>query len=242
MSESDLLALTDVHVYRGDAHVLQGVTFSIKPNRVTALLGRNGAGKSTTLLSILGQLRSTGAVTFKGESISGIKTHKLVRRNIGYVPEDREVFSGLTVAENLKLAMRTPESAERLKRVFELFPDLWARRQQRAGSLSGGQQQMISLARALLNPNDLLLIDEPTKGLAPSVVLDVVEALRSMAMETTILLVEQNLRVATALAEDVVVLDHGVVVEHGTMAELSADSDRVRLLLGAATAKGDATK
>lgn len=242
MSESDLLALTDVHVYRGDAHVLQGVTFSIKPNRVTALLGRNGAGKSTTLLSILGQLRSTGAVTFKGESISGIKTHKLVRRNIGYVPEDREVFSGLTVAENLKLAMRTPESAERLKRVFELFPDLRARRQQRAGSLSGGQQQMISLARALLNPNDLLLIDEPTKGLAPSVVLDVVEALRSMAQETTILLVEQNLRVATALAEDVVVLDHGVVVEHGTMAELSADSDRVRLLLGAAAAKGDATK
>lgn len=242
MSESDLLALTDVHVYRGDAHVLQGVTFSIKPNRVTALLGRNGAGKSTTLLSILGQLRSTGDVTYKGESISGIKTHKLVRRNIGYVPEDREVFSGLTVAENLKLAMRSPESAERLERVFELFPDLRDRRQQRAGSLSGGQQQMISLARALLNPNDLLLIDEPTKGLAPSVVIDVVEALRSMAKETTVLLVEQNLRVATALAEDVVVLDHGMVVEHGTMAELSADSDRVRLLLGAAAGKGAETK
>lgn len=231
MSEP-LLQVQDLHASRGDAHVLQGVSFDVRPQRVTALLGRNGVGKTTTLLAVLGLLPATGRIHFDGEQVLGHKTARLVRRGIGYVPEDREVFTGLTVQENLRLAARTPQAAQRLDRVHELFPDLHARRDQRAGSLSGGQQQMVAIARALLNPNRLLLVDEPTKGLAPVVVDAVVRALEQAAQETTVLLVEQNLRVAERLASDVVVLDHGTVVHRGGMAELFADADRVSALLG----------
>jgi branched-chain amino acid transport system ATP-binding protein len=204
---------------------------------VTALLGRNGAGKTTTLLAVLGLLPGRGSVRFDGAEVLGDRTPQLVRRGIGYVPEDREVFTALTVEENFKLAARTAESVERLDRVHELFPDLYARRRQRAGTLSGGQQQMVAIGRALLNPNRLLLVDEPTKGLAPVVVRDVVAALEKVAEETTVLLVEQNLRVAVRLATDVVVLDHGVVVHRGAMAELFADPQRVSNLLGVSTAE-----
>lgn len=227
-----LLQVENLHVHRGDAHVLQGVDLQVRPNRVTALLGRNGAGKTTTLLAILGLLPATGRVRLEGTDVLGTKTSKLVQSGVGYVPEDREVFTQLTVEENLRLAARTPQAAERLDRVHELFPDLHTRRAQRAGTLSGGQQQMVALARALLNPNRLLLVDEPTKGLAPVVVGDVVRALEQVAEETTILLVEQNLRVAERLATDVVVLDHGVVVHTGGMAELFADEAKVSGLLG----------
>jgi branched-chain amino acid transport system ATP-binding protein len=234
VTEAPLLELHDLHVHRGQAHVLQGVDFVVRPHRVTALLGRNGAGKTTTLLAVLGLLPGRGSVRFDGEQVLGQRTPRLVRRGIGYVPEDREIFSSLTVEENLKLAARTPEAAGRLERVHELFPDLHSRRRQRAGTLSGGQQQMVAIARALLNPNRLLLVDEPTKGLAPVVVRDVVAALERVAEETTVLLVEQNLRVAERLATDVVVLDHGAVVHRGGMAELFADPDRVSRLLGVA--------
>ena len=227
-----LLELDNVHVSRGDAHVLQGVSMEVIPNRVTALLGRNGAGKTTTLLAILGLLPTTGRVRYDGEDLLGKKTARRVRLGIGYVPEDREVFTALTVEENLRLAARTPEAADRLDRVHELFPDLLARRAQRAGTLSGGQQQMVAIARALLNPNRLLLVDEPTKGLAPVVVRDVVRALEQAAEETTVLLVEQNLRVAQRLATDVVVLDHGTVAHRGAMAQLFADRALVSSLLG----------
>ena len=232
-----LLQVEDLHVSRGDAHVLQGVSLEVRPHRVTALLGRNGAGKTTTLLALLGLLPATGRVRLEGQDVLGHKTARLVRRGIGYVPEDREVFTQLTVEENLRLAARTPPAAERLDRVHELFPDLLARRAQRAGSLSGGQQQMVAIARALLNPNRLLLVDEPTKGLAPVVVGDVVRALAKAAEETTVLLVEQNLRVAERLATDVVVLDHGTVVHSGSMAELFADRDRTSALLGVSRAE-----
>ena len=231
-SEEPLLEVADLHVHRGDAHVLQGVSLQVRPHRVTALLGRNGAGKTTTLLALLGLLPATGRVRYGGRDVLGERTARLVRQGIGYVPEDREVFTALTVEENLRLAARTPEAVERLDRVHELFPDLLARRAQRAGTLSGGQQQMVAIARALLNPNRLLLVDEPTKGLAPVVVGDVVRALEKAAEETTVLLVEQNLRVAERLATDVVVLDHGTVVHRGGMAELFADRERVSALLG----------
>ncbi len=232
VEQAPLLELEQLHVHRGDAHVLQGVDLQVRPHRVTALLGRNGVGKTTTLLAILGLLPATGRIRLEGRDVLGTKTSQLVRTGVGYVPEDREVFSELTVEENLRLASRTPEAADRLDRVHELFPDLHTRRAQRAGTLSGGQQQMVALARALLNPSRLLLVDEPTKGLAPAVVGDVVRALEQVAGETTILLVEQNLRVAERLATDVVVLDHGVVVHSGSMAELFADEQKVAALLG----------
>ncbi|MDQ0823765.1 branched-chain amino acid transport system ATP-binding protein [Arthrobacter sp. V1I7] len=227
-----LLSVRDLHVYRGEAHVLHGVSFDVKPNRVTALLGRNGSGKTTTLLAILGILKAKGSIRIAGEETIGRSTDMLVREGIGFVPEDREVFTRLTVAENLRLAARSAESAERLRRVHELFPDLLKRSQQRAGSLSGGQQQMIAIARAMLNRNRLLLVDEPSKGLAPIVVTDMVAALENAATDSTVLLVEQNVRVAQRLATDAVVLDHGKVVFAGPMSELVADPEMTRLYLG----------
>ena len=241
MTAAPVLEVRDLHVHRGGAHILQGVDFTIAPRQVTGLLGRNGVGKTTTLLAILGLLPATGSITHAGEELVGVDTHAIVQRGIGYVPEDREVFSGLTVAENLRLAARTPEAAERMDLVHDLFPILAERRAQAAGTLSGGQQQMLAIARALLNPNDLLLVDEPSKGLAPAVVIDVVEALERAATETTVLLVEQNLRVAARLATDVVVLDHGQVAHAGPMADLLADPGRTERLLGVSTVSGGAT-
>jgi branched-chain amino acid transport system ATP-binding protein len=227
-----ILTVRDLDVHRGEAHILHGVGFDVAPNRVTALLGRNGVGKSTTLLSLLGLLPATGEIVFAGESLTGLATHRRVQRGIAYVPEDREVFSHLTVAENLKLALRWPGSAERLPMVHELFPELERRASQKAGSLSGGQQQMLALGRALLHPARLLLIDEPTKGLAPIVLTEVVAALRHATADATVLLVEQNLRVAEALATDAVVLDEGAVAWTGPMAELLADDGLKQSLLG----------
>ena len=233
-----LLRVEDLHVHRGGAHVLQGVSFEVRPRRVTALLGRNGAGKTTTLLAVLGLLPGRGSVRYDGHEVLGQPVHRLVQRGIGYVPEDREVFTQLTVAENLRLAARTPEARERLDLVHRLFPDLQQRSGQRAGTLSGGQQQMLAIARALLNPNRLLLVDEPSKGLAPIVVADVVTALGQAAQESTILLVEQNLRVAERLATDAVVLDHGTVVHAGAMSELFADPALTSRYLGVAGRDG----
>ncbi|MFE5707776.1 ABC transporter ATP-binding protein [Rhodococcus koreensis] len=235
MSAGDAaLSVRDLQVHRGEAHVLEGVSFEVRPRRVTALLGRNGAGKTTTLMTILGLLEGSGSIRLYGDEILGVPTHHLVRRGIGYVPEDREVFSTLTVAENLRLAARTPEATQRLDLVHELFPDLLRRSAQRAGALSGGQQQMVAIARAILNPNRLLLIDEPSKGLAPIVVGQVVEALAKAASATTILLVDQNIRVAQRLATDAIVLDHGAVVFTGSMEDLAADADLTQRYLGVA--------
>ncbi len=219
---SQALQVVDLNVWRGEAHILHGVSFDVARGKVTALLGRNGVGKTTTLLALMGLLPATGSARFAGEELVNQQTHLNARRGIGYVPEDREVFSQLTVAENLRLAERAGEE-HRYDLVYELFPDLRSRPGQQAGTLSGGQQQMLALARALLNPNRLLLVDEPTKGLAPIVVEHVVGALARATAETTVILVEQNLAVASDLAEDAVVLDQGRVVYTGPMAELAAD-------------------
>lgn len=227
-----ILEVAELDVHRGEAHILHGVSFEVAPNRVTALLGRNGVGKTTTLLSLLGLLPSTGSVRFDGEPLDGLPTHRRVQRGIAYVPEDREVFSQLSVEENLRLAMRWEGAAERLELVHEVFPELAERRGQKAGSLSGGQQQMLALGRALLQPARLLLIDEPTKGLAPIIISEVVDALRRATETATVLLVEQNLRVAEELATDAVVLDEGVVAWRGTMATLAVDDQRKQGLLG----------
>jgi branched-chain amino acid transport system ATP-binding protein len=225
-----LLAVRDLHVHLGQSHVLQGVSFDVPEGAVTALLGRNGVGKTTTLRSLVRLVPHDGAVTYGGESISSLPTHKIVRRGIAYVPEDREIFAGLTVAENLRLAERN--GGARYDVVYELFPELRERGAQRAGTLSGGQQQMLTLGRALVNDNRLLLVDEPTKGLAPALVADVAKALEQIRERTTVLLVEQNLGVVRKVAEHVVVLDQGRVAHAGSAEEFLADRALVHRLLG----------
>jgi branched-chain amino acid transport system ATP-binding protein len=227
-----LLRVRDLHVRLSGSHILQGVDLDVAPAGVTALLGRNGVGKTTTLRAILGLAPCTGVVELDGDRIDRVSTHQIVRRGVGYVPEDREIFAGLSVAENLRLAARDDDPAYDL--VHELFPELHTRRRQAAGTLSGGQQQMLALGRALLNRNRLLLIDEPTKGLAPRVVTELADALARAAEVAPVLLVEQNLGLVTRLAHAVVVMAEGRVVHSGPAEELFADQDRMRSLLGVA--------
>ncbi len=229
-----LLALDDVHVHLGHSHVLQGVSFGVADGGVTALLGRNGAGKTTTIRAVLGLVGSSGRIGFAGDDIQALPTHKIVQRAIGYVPEDRDVFAGLSVEENLKLAERSADP--RYDLVYDLFPELRERARQRAGTLSGGQQQMLAIARALLNDNRLLLVDEPTKGLAPKLVTEVAQVLERVAELATVLLVEQNLAVVRRLARDVVVLSEGRVVHEGAAAAFLAQPDLVRRHLSVSVA------
>ena len=226
--------MNDLHVYLGQSHVLQGVSFTVRDGGVTALLGRNGVGKTTTLRAILGLVGRRGTVRFEGEDLTSLATHRIVRRRVGYVPEDRDIFAGLTVEENLRLAERDPEP--RYDLVYDLFPELRQRGGQRAGTLSGGQQQMLAIARALLNENRLLLVDEPTKGLAPALVADVARVLERLSELTTVLLVEQNLGVVRRIAHDAVVLDQGRVVHTSDAKELLAQPELVRRLLSVSAA------
>ena len=221
-----LLRVEDLHVHLGQSHVLQGVAFEVADGGVTALLGRNGAGKTTTIRAILGLVGRRGRIVYGGDEIQSLATHKIVQREIGYVPEDRDVFAGLTVEENLRLAERNGKPRYNL--VYELFPELRDRAGQRAGTLSGGQQQMVAIARALLNDNRLLLVDEPTKGLAPRLVTEVAVVLERVAELATVLLVEQNLGVVRRLARDAVVLDQGRVVHTGPASVFLSQPDLVR--------------
>jgi len=227
-----LISVEDLHVNLGESHVLQGVSFDVPEGGVTALLGRNGVGKTTTLRAVMGLVPRRGSVKLAGDELTRRQTHSIVRRGVGYVPEDRDVFAGLTVEENLRLAERG--QALRYELVYELFPELKVRGAQKAGTLSGGQQQMVAIARALLNDNPVLLVDEPTKGLAPLLVTEVAAALERAAELTTVLLVEQNLAVVSRVAQQVVVLDMGRVVHIGPAAELLGDQEKVRSLLGVA--------
>ena len=230
MTTAPVLTVEDLHVHYGGSHILQGVTFEVPARGVTALLGRNGVGKTTTLKAILGLAPRRGRILLQGNDIERGKTFRLVRGGIGYVPEDRDVFGGLTVDENLRLVGRDVGAGAPV--VGELFPDLVTRRKQRAGTLSGGQQQMVALARVLLRDNVLLLVDEPTKGLAPKLVTEVADVLARVAETTPILLVEQNLPLVRRIADTVVVLDAGQVVHRGDAAALLADADLTRELLG----------
>jgi branched-chain amino acid transport system ATP-binding protein len=230
-----LLSVRDLHVHLGQSHVLQGVTFDVQEGGVTALLGRNGVGKTTTLRAVMGLVPPRGTATLAGEELTRLPTHRIVRRGVGYVPEDRDVFAGLTVEENLRLAERDGEP--RYDLVYDLFPELRERGGQRAGTLSGGQQQMVALARALLNENRILLVDEPTKGLAPLLVTEVARVLERVGENETVLLVEQNLGVVQRLARDVVVLDQGQVVHAGPADELLGNAALLRQLLGVSRAE-----
>jgi branched-chain amino acid transport system ATP-binding protein len=230
MSADNILEVTGLRCSIAGQQVVEEVTFTVPATGITAVLGRNGAGKTSTLRGILGLIHRRGEVRFAGERIDGLATHRIVQRGVGYVPEDREVFAKLTVAENLALAER--QRTPRREFVAQLFPDLVQRRDQMAGTLSGGQQQMVSVARALLNDNKLLLVDEPTKGLAPKIVAEVADALREASKLVPILLVEQNLDVVRRLAGGAIVIGGGRVVHTGAAGEILDDDDLTRRLLG----------
>ncbi|WP_022926230.1 ABC transporter ATP-binding protein [Serinicoccus marinus] len=225
-----------LHVRGLSAHVagqqvVEHVDLDVAPVGVTALLGRNGVGKTSTIKAVLGLIGRAGEVELAGTDLVPLPTHQIVRLGIGYVPEDREVFAGLTVTDNLRLAERRG-GEHRYDLVYDLFPELKQRGAQAAGTLSGGQQQMVSLARALLNDNQVLLVDEPTKGLAPKLVQEVSQVLARAAQVAPILLVEQNLQVVRELAHHAVVLTDGRSVHHGPAQEFLADDALTQRLLG----------
>jgi len=225
-----LLEVEGVHTYYGESHVLEGVSLDVERGEVVALVGRNGVGKTTTLRSIL-QLTPPreGDVRYDGESLVGLDTHEVADRGVGWIPEDRRVFAHLTVAENVRLSVPQGSDEEAgLETAFEAFPDLRDKRNRDAGTLSGGQQQMLSIARGLVGENDLLLVDEPSEGLAPLIVQNVADALREVAEDTTLLLVEQNLPLALDLADRFYVVDHGTVVDEGTPEGVPTADERFR--------------
>ncbi|MEO8527191.1 MAG: ABC transporter ATP-binding protein [Caldimonas sp.] len=243
-----LLALAGVHTHIGAYHILHGVDFEVPTGQVTMLLGRNGAGKTTTLRTIMGLWgASQGSVTFDGRTIGGPaatgsgdapRTPAIAQLGIAYVPENMGIFADLTVCENMLLAARKAKAADdldttRLEWLFGLFPALKKFWLHPAGKLSGGQKQMLAIARAMVEPRRLLLIDEPSKGLAPAIVQNLIAALRELkSTATTVLLVEQNFAMAKALGDTVAVMDDGRVVHRGAMAELADDEGLQHKLLG----------
>jgi branched-chain amino acid transport system ATP-binding protein len=234
---SDLLKLNQLETYIGQYHILQGVSVTVKKGEVTVLLGRNGAGKTTTLRTIMGlNPASKGSVVFKGEEIQALPTYTIAKKGIGYVPEDQGIFAGLTVEENMKVAIQkeSEETTKRMDYILNLFPDLKKFWKKPGGLLSGGQKQMLSIARAYVNENELLLIDEPSKGLAPIVVEKVMESILEMKDQTTIVLVEQNFMMASTIGDCFYIIDDGRTVSHGTMKELKEDEEMKRKYLGIA--------
>jgi len=234
-----LLELAGVHTHIGAYHILHGVDLVVPEGEVTMLLGRNGAGKTTTLRTIMGLYgASQGSITFRGTPIHGQPTPDIAQRGIAYVPESMGIFSDLTVQENMVLAARAARHAgeldmQRLEWIFGFFPALKKFWLYPAGKLSGGQKQMLAVARAIVEPRALILIDEPSKGLAPSIIANLIAALRELkAQRTTILLVEQNFQMARALGDTVAVMDDGRIVHSGRMAALAADEVLQQRLLG----------
>jgi len=235
---STLLAVEDIHTYYGEAHILQGVSISVGEGEVVTLIGRNGAGKTTTLRSIMGIARPRrGAVRFGGEDVTRLETHAIVRRGIAWVPEERRVLPNLTVLENLRLGMlgagRGNGGDESLEEAFDLFPRLRERIDHRGRQLSGGEQQMVAIARGMVARPRLMLVDEPTEGLAPLLVQSLTEILRRInARGTTILLVEQTLEVAMALSHRLYVMDQGRIQFEGNPEALARDPSIQQRFLG----------
>jgi len=230
-----LLTLAGVNTHIGHYHILQGVDFSVPRGELTMLLGRNGAGKTTTLRTILGLWRaSAGSINLAGTEITQMQTPAIASLGIAYVPESMGIFAGLTVKENLLLAARSgPLDGARLEWIFRFFPALKKFWFLPAGLLSGGQKQMLSISRAIVEPRKLVLIDEPTKGLAPSIINNLIEALAELKKtDTTILMVEQNFHAARSLGDGVAVMDSGRIVHAGRMADLATDEALQNRLLG----------
>jgi branched-chain amino acid transport system ATP-binding protein len=234
----NLLEVQDAHVYIGSFYILQGISLVVPKGEVTLLLGRNGSGKSTTMKMILGLYPpSKGSITFNGEEISNLPTHEIVNKGIGYVPDTRRIFGTLSVEQNLIVSMRKGglrgDLQERLDFIFDLFPDMRRFYKQKAKSLSGGQQQMLAVARALMNDNDLLLIDEPTEGLSPILAKNLISALDQLKEFATILLVEQNFLTVSKLGDNYYIFDNGQIVHEGNnMEELISDKKLVAQYLG----------
>jgi branched-chain amino acid transport system ATP-binding protein len=233
---NNLLVIENIHTYIEQFHILEGVSLEVPQGSIVVLLGRNGAGKTTTLKSILG-LRPPrrGKVIFEGREIQGMQPHLIAQLGIGYVPEHRAIFRNLTVEENLKIAERQKHDLDkRSDFIFNVFPDLKRLIKLPAGNLSGGQQQMLAIARALVPENSLLLIDEPSEGLAPVLIEEVMDAVRQLSARTTILLVEQNFSMASQLADRYFIIESGRSVKNGLMPDLINDQETINAYLGAA--------
>lgn len=230
-----MLTVNNLETYINQFHILQGVSFDVKQGAITVLFGRNGVGKTTTLRSIMGYNEKTsGSITFNNEELIGLPTHIIAQKGIGYVPEDQAIFSSLTVEETFLLAQRNNKKngAEKAKWMFELFPDLNRLRQKKTSLLSGGQKQMLAISRAYINSNDLLLIDEPSKGLSPIMVEKLMEALLLIKEKTTILLVEQNFFMASHIGDHYHIMDDGKIVHGGRMEDLRENPDITKKYLG----------
>jgi branched-chain amino acid transport system ATP-binding protein len=232
----NLLTVESIQTYIGQFHILEGVSLTVPQGSITALLGRNGAGKTTTLRSIMGLLAPrAGRIVLDGQDIAGRPAYNIAALGVGYVPEHRAIFRDLTVEENLKIAERRKgDLARHADLIFNLFPDLKRFYSLPGGQLSGGQQQMLAIARALVPDNRLLLIDEPSEGLAPIIIEHIVAALRRLSEYITVLLVEQNFRMAAQLADQYYILDDGRSVQAGRMADLVQDQALITRYLGAA--------
>ena len=237
----DLLTLKGVHTHIGAYHILHGVDLVVPRGKLTLLLGRNGAGKTTTLRTIMGLWRaSRGTIEFNGRDIATLPTPQIAAMNVAYVPENMGIFSDLTVKENMLLAARGARTAQqmdsqRLEWIFKLFPPVQKFWNHPAGKLSGGQKQMLAVSRAIIEPRELLLIDEPSKGLAPAIINNMIDAFAQLkASGVTILLVEQNINFAKRLGDTVAVMDNGIVVHAGSMRQLADDEELQRSLLGLA--------
>ncbi|MGH6640718.1 MAG: ABC transporter ATP-binding protein [Polaromonas sp.] len=237
----NLLTLRGVHTHIGAYHILHGVDLVVPRGQLTMLLGRNGAGKTTTLRTIMGLWHaSQGRISFGGQDITARSTPQIAGLNIAYVPENMGIFADLTVKENMLLAARQARSVgqmddERLKWIFSLFPAVEKFWNHPAGKLSGGQKQMLAVARAIVEPRELLIVDEPSKGLAPAIINNMIDAFAQLkASGVTILLVEQNISFAKRLGDSVAVMDNGVVVHAGSMKQLTEDEGLQQSLLGLA--------
>ncbi len=223
---ASILSLDEVHTDIAQYQILHGVSLDVPEGGVHVILGRNGAGKTTTLRTIMGLWKPRrGAIRFRGKDIAGLPTPDIARLGIAFVPENMGIFGGLTVEENMRLASHDGSfDKDRLDRIHAIFPAIAQFWQKPAHALSGGQKQMLAVSRAIIEKRDLILIDEPTKGLAPSIIRNMITAFRDIAEETTILLVEQNFHFAKALGQTVAVIDDGRIVHRGSMAELAGDA------------------
>jgi branched-chain amino acid transport system ATP-binding protein len=233
---TNLLEVQNIHTFIGQFHILEGVSVEVPKGSITVLLGRNGAGKTTTLKSIIGLTPpNQGSILFDRTPIQGRRSFDIAAMGIGFVPENRAIFRDLSVAENLRIAERRKgDLARKEEFIFGLFPDLKRLIKLPGTNLSGGQQQMLAVARALVPDNKLLLIDEPSEGLAPVLIEQMIDAIQKLATETTVLLVEQNFIVASKLAERYVIIEEGQSVKQGLMADLVDDKETIHRYLGAA--------
>jgi branched-chain amino acid transport system ATP-binding protein len=237
-----ILKVEKAHTFIGQHHILQGVSFDAKADAVTVLIGRNGAGKSTTLRTVIGLLPSSeGKILFKGEEIQKKRPYEIARMGIGFVPENMGIFAELTVEENMRVAMLVEDdkTAQRLERTLDMFADIKKFWKAKAGNLSGGQKQMLAIARAIVNDTSLLLIDEPSKGLAPIIINALIDAINQIKDHSVVVLVEQNFFMASSVGDYYYIMDDGMVVHSGLMDQLVFDEELQSKYLGISRAEDE---